>query len=340
MAGKMGRLKPFVALIAAVVGIWMAWTAASAGAPTDSRQIGRFFFSGDGRISLLSKKNGTTFSGRYRRGRSDYDPKALAAIHRVFGATFDPHHPKLSLRMIEFLDFVEDHLRPGARLTITSGYRSPQYNKRLRRRGALAAKASLHQYGMAADLEMEGVGAWRIWNYVKSLGFGGTGYYHGDSVHIDVGPTRSWDEKTSGVGTGLSDDNKLVGLICDYDRYRPSGMITLRFIRMTAFPVGVARQFQLVRMTRTGKFIPMATFTPALAISAGTDCACLADMDQMANISWQLPQSLPPGRYRVRARFCDNPWPKMPLEAITPEFEIVGVGPATRHLPAHDPQTD
>ena len=50
-----------------------------------------------------------------------------------------------------------------------------------------------------------------------------TGYYHGDVVHIDVGPARFWDETTSGVGTGISDGNKLIGIITDYDVYRDRG---------------------------------------------------------------------------------------------------------------------
>ena len=63
----------------------------------------------------------------------------------------------LSLRLIEFLDYLEDHLNKGAKITITSGYRKPKYNTMLRDKGNLAAKASLHQYGMAADLKIEGV---------------------------------------------------------------------------------------------------------------------------------------------------------------------------------------
>ena len=89
--------------------------------------------------------------------------------------------------------------------------------------------------------------------YGQDAGFGGAGYYHGDTVHIDVGPARSWDETTSGVGTGISDDNKLIGLVSDYDLYRPGEMVTLRFIRMTAFPIGVASEFALDRLGRAGR---------------------------------------------------------------------------------------
>jgi uncharacterized protein YcbK (DUF882 family) len=68
--------------------------------------------------------------------------------------------------------------------SVSSGYRSPIYNTTLRQQGRLAAKASLHQYGMAADLIMKGVSLKRIWQDVKALDFGGTGYYQGKTVHI------------------------------------------------------------------------------------------------------------------------------------------------------------
>lgn len=283
----------------------------------------RFFFSGDGRIDLLSEKNGHSFAGLYRDGAQRYDETALQTICRVFDAPCEPELSNLSLRLLEFLDFLQDKLNREAKITITSGYRNPQYNTRVRNRGGLAAKASLHQYGMAADIKMEGVPARRVWDTVKALGFGGAGYYHGEMVHIDVGPARSWDETTSGVGTGISDDNKLIGLVTDYDRYRPDEMMTLRFIRMTAFPIGVASEFLLDRLTAPGGARKTTEFTPTLKIAAQTACPEFDDMDQMAHIHWRLPADLPPGRYAVRARFCGVEWKSMPPEIATPDFVVV-----------------
>lgn len=288
-----------------------------------SVDVGRFSHSGDGQIRLISEKNGEAFEGSYRTSPGNYDTEALREIYRVFGAPYDSKRVNLSLRLIEFLDFLEDRLRPGALIIITSGYRHPAYNKRLRNRGALAAKASLHQYGMAADLKMEGVPAKRVWDTVRALGFGGAGYYQGETVHVDVGPARSWDEKTSGVGTGISDDNKLIGLVSDYDVYRPGEMVTLRFIRMTAFPIGVASEFSLNRQEGSGSGEETVSFKPSFAISAKGACPKFGDIEQMAGVHWQLPENLPPGRYAVRARFCDNSWEKMPAEVATPVFEVV-----------------
>ena len=290
----------------------------------DMDGTGRFYYHGDGVIRLASDKNSAVFSGRYRHGAQQYDAEALEAIDRVFDAPHDPGRRYLSLRLVAFLDFLQDHFDPGARITITSGYRRPEYNRALRRNGALAAKASLHQYGMAADFRMEGVAARRIWSYVKALKFGGAGYYHGKSVHIDVGPARFWDEKTSGVGSGLADDNKLIGMVTDFDIYAPGDPVVLTFIRMTAFPIDVERRFVLLRRNPGSQGRPVLSFSVEFPVPAREPCTRFGSIDQMAAIRWQLSPNLPAGRYRVRAVFCGTPRGKMPAQIETPEFTVSG----------------
>lgn len=286
----------------------------------------RFFYSGDGRINLLNPKTGVTFDGRYRNRDGSYRTQAIKAIDQVFGAQYGDPVEVISLRLIEFLDFLQDHLRPKAQIIIISGYRSPQYNTMLRHEGRLAALASLHQYGMAADIEINGVPPERIWNYVKRLGFGGAGYYHGKMVHVDVGPTRSWDETTSGVGTDISIHNKLIDLVTGYDIYRPGDPITLRFVRMTAFPVGVAPEFVLDRMGAGAKVVQSIPFEPSFTMgkSGGNGtCPQFSSIKALLGIAYTLPRNLQPGDYRIEASFCDRPWKEMPAEISTPIFEVV-----------------
>ncbi|MBW2240008.1 MAG: YcbK family protein [Deltaproteobacteria bacterium] len=285
--------------------------------------VSRYFYKGDGRLNLLSAKNGISFNGRYRKSKGIYDEKALKTIHRLFGADNDKPVSTISLRLIEFLDFLEDNLHPGARITIVSGWRSPQYNTDLRNKGRLAAKASLHQYGMAADIKIQGTSSQRVWNTVKKLGFGGTGYYKGELVHIDVGPARSWDEKTSGVGTDISTQNKLIGLVTDYDIYLPGEMIELRFIRMTSFPIGVAPEFVLEKVEKDGQSKEIAQFKPAFAIAAKSQCPQFSNIGQMMGIGWKLPSDILPGRYKIRASFCQRLWEEMPTQVYTPEFDVI-----------------
>jgi uncharacterized protein YcbK (DUF882 family) len=287
----------------------------------ESPDMRRFFFTGNGKISLCSDRTNKSFFGVYRKGLGGYDEKALSLICQVFDAPCDSSQIVISLRLIEFIDYLEDHLKSGAKITIISGYRNPEYNTMLREKGNLAAKASLHQYGMAADLKIEGVKANALCNYVKDLKFGGVGYYHGDMVHIDVGPARSWDETTSGVGTGVSDNNKLIGIITEYDIYQPGMTVDLKFIRMTAFPIHVSSEFSIIRQKDQDEVENRQNFTPVFNIPQTNDCMVFRSIDEMNHIKWELPKNLKSGRYTIQASFCDNAWPDMPQQIQTPEFE-------------------
>jgi uncharacterized protein YcbK (DUF882 family) len=309
-----------IGIVSLLILVFAATGIASSETITD---VSRFFYNGDGKINLLSAKNGISFNGQYRKSKGIYDEKALKTIHRLFGAEKDRPLSTVSLRLIEFLDYLEDHLHPGARITIVSGYRSPKYNTDLRNKGRLAAKASLHQYGMAADIKIQGISSKRVWNTVKKLRFGGTGYYKGKLVHIDVGPARFWDEKTSGVGTDISTQNKLIGLVTNYDFYLPGEMIDLRFIRMTAFPIGVSPEFILEKIEKNGQLKKIVRFKPLFAIAPKTPCPQFSDIDQMTGIHWKLPGDLLPGRYKIRTFFCNRLWEDMPVEIFTPEFDII-----------------
>ena len=90
--------------------------------------------------------------------------------------------------LVRVLKTVEQ--RFGKRMIVTSGYRSPERNRRAR-----GAKNSLHMYCAAADVQVPGVSKWELAKFVRSMpGRGGVGTYcHTNSVHIDVGPERDWN---------------------------------------------------------------------------------------------------------------------------------------------------
>ncbi|EKF19731.1 YcbK family protein [Nitratireductor pacificus] len=90
--------------------------------------------------------------------------------------------------LVGVLKAIERHYRRP--IVVTSGYRSPTYNRRVR-----GARNSLHMYCAAADIQIEGVSKWELARYVRSMpGRGGVGTYcHTASVHVDVGPERDWN---------------------------------------------------------------------------------------------------------------------------------------------------
>ena len=76
----------------------------------------------------------------------------------------------------------------GSPITITSGYRTPEYNRRIG-----GAEASVHLLGMAADIVVKGVAPLAVYAYVSGeLQAGGVGLYP-TFTHVDVwGEHRRW----------------------------------------------------------------------------------------------------------------------------------------------------
>ncbi len=94
----------------------------------------------------------------------------------------------LKPELVRILKTVERHF--GRKIVVTSGYRSPSYNRKVR-----GAKKSQHMYCAAADVQLAGVSKWELAKYVRTMpGRGGVGTYcNTESVHIDVGPERDWN---------------------------------------------------------------------------------------------------------------------------------------------------
>ena len=90
--------------------------------------------------------------------------------------------------LVSVLKKIENHY--GKKVVVTSGYRSPQGNRR-----AGGSRHSLHMMCAAADIQMSGVGKWELAKYMRTMpGRGGVGTYcYTDSVHIDVGSQRDWN---------------------------------------------------------------------------------------------------------------------------------------------------
>lgn len=78
-------------------------------------------------------------------------------------------------------------------LVVTSAYRTPETNARLRLYNRRAAKNSLHISGMAVDFYSPGVSARRLARIAASERMGGVGMYRGARfIHADVGDVRYW----------------------------------------------------------------------------------------------------------------------------------------------------
>lgn len=166
------------------------WPAATAW--TGIEHLSIFRHSGDGVIGMHDVQSREFFNVIYRDNGGQYDEEALAVIDHIFRCHGGQEEFPISLKLVELIDHIQDHF--GAKeVKVISGYRSPNYNKKLRRRSRRVARESLHMEGMAADIIVPGISARELAKFAKTLNAGGVGYYGRRAfVHVDVGPVRHW----------------------------------------------------------------------------------------------------------------------------------------------------
>jgi len=77
--------------------------------------------------------------------------------------------------------------RVGRPIIVTSGFRCPSHNEEVG-----GSTASLHIFGMAADVQCSGLTPRQLRDIADDCGAGGLGVYP-RHLHVDVGEERSWD---------------------------------------------------------------------------------------------------------------------------------------------------
>ena len=130
-------------------------------------------------------------------GNPEYEePIELASLTNMarrgnFGLLLQTPKVKVSCfppKLVRILKMVER--KYGRTPIVTSGYRSPRKNRRIR-----GARNSTHISCKAADIQVKGISKWTLAKYLRSIpGRGGVGTYcHTKSVHIDIGKKRDWN---------------------------------------------------------------------------------------------------------------------------------------------------
>ena len=147
----------------------------------------------EGKLSLYNINSNERLSVTYRNSFGEYCDDALQALNWLFRCHHTNETTEMDLRVVEYLNRLDNGLGGGNEIHIISGYRSPEYNQRLRNRSKGVAKDSLHMKGMAIDLAIPRIGLDRIRRSALALAAGGVGYYpRAGFVHIDAGNFRSW----------------------------------------------------------------------------------------------------------------------------------------------------
>lgn len=151
-----------------------------------------FQYTGDGTISLVDVQTGERVNVVYKDERGRYNDSALETIDYTLRCHGSGKEIPISLKLVEFIDHVQDHFGVDA-VKVVSGYRSQEYNTKLRRRLRRVARESQHIHGLAMDIKLPGVDKRTLAKYAMDLRAGGVGVYRSSSfVHLDVGPVRHW----------------------------------------------------------------------------------------------------------------------------------------------------
>ncbi len=145
------------------------------------------------RLSLLHLHTGEQLTATFRDKNGYYIDQALKEINWLLRCHHtDEVHP-IDTHTIEYLSMVDQKLGGGNEFHVVSGYRSPEYNEQLRRRGRQVARLSLHLFGRALDVRAPGIETQNLRRAALDLQMGGVGYYpRFDFVHLDSGAVRSW----------------------------------------------------------------------------------------------------------------------------------------------------
>ncbi len=249
---------------------------------------------GDGRLVLYNFHNGEVVEVGFRNG-GGYDHDALKKINHLMRSRGDDKEMAISPELIALLDTIQDHF--GAEtIEVISGYRSSGFNDLLIASGRGAASESLHTQGLAADIHIDEVTEKDLWDYVKTLGSGGAGYYPTyNFVHVDVGPARAWREADPKarilIGVDLS-PNKGWSVITDKNSYRQGEPVTFAIKNEMLDREALVKNFWYERF-RKGEWVEHA-------IIEKTKGATQLSTGESFTYTWNAP-ALPHGKYRIVA---------------------------------------
>lgn len=148
-----------------------------------------------GNLALYSGIRSDSGRWLFRNSDGEYDASQVESLN-WFLRCRDGKWTAMDTGVIERLNYLSA-LLGGRTITVTSAYRSPEYNKKLASQNENVAKNSLHMQGRAVDFFVSGLSIHTVCSYAnlvqRIFGGGGLGYYPKQGfVHIDTGPQRQW----------------------------------------------------------------------------------------------------------------------------------------------------
>ena len=147
----------------------------------------------EGRLTLVNVRTDERLEVTYRDEAGRYDLEALDDVNYLMRCHYSGEVGAIDVRVLEHVNLVQKKLGSKKDIHFISGFRSPEYNAILVRKGGHAARNSLHMQGQAIDLLIPGVHPKKLRQMALELRFGGVGFYQRSRfIHLDSGPFRFW----------------------------------------------------------------------------------------------------------------------------------------------------
>ena len=145
----------------------------------------------DGFLSLYHSHSHEFLEAAYERN-GVIDPTALRRINHFMRSRDSGKEIEIDLNLIRFIDHLQDHFGADT-VEVICGYRTPDFNRLLKKEGKNVAESSNHMKGIAVDIHLDEISEKKIQAYARRLKIGGVGYYP-DSlmVHVDLGRVHFW----------------------------------------------------------------------------------------------------------------------------------------------------
>lgn len=143
-------------------------------------------------LALVNHRTGESINSCYWIA-GEYIPEARAEFNHILRDWRAELVIDIDCRTLDILSAVHAMLDTTEPFQVVSGYRSPETNAALRRRGRGVARNSYHTRGMAIDFAMDTRTVNQMHAAAMALSAGGVGKYsRSQFVHVDSGPVRDW----------------------------------------------------------------------------------------------------------------------------------------------------
>lgn len=162
----------------------------------------------DGKIRFYVYHNDEFLEIQYLNEKKEWIEGAQQKFNHLLRSRDDDKVKEIDKRLVELADHLQDHFKVDT-IEVISGFRSVEFNNKLKSEGHNVARESFHTKGQAMDIHIDEINETAIRDYLLQKKLGGVGYYGKHlMIHMDFGPVRQWQDSSFREATNVGIFNK------------------------------------------------------------------------------------------------------------------------------------